>query len=165
MSDAPPARSAPVTSPGAAVAAGRLGHGIKRAEQAMIARKTRALRRFGLTVPQYAVLLLLAAVEGSAAGMSAAQLARECMVTPQTMATVLLNLERAGLIERQGSALHQKVVVNILTARGRGLVEEADEAIMRVERALAAAFSAAERAEFDRFLERSVAVMNSLDGD
>ncbi|EIV92578.1 MarR family winged helix-turn-helix transcriptional regulator [Frankia sp. QA3] len=159
MSDAPTSRVVPAISPGAAVAAERLGHAIKRAEQAMIARKTRVLRRFGLTVPQYAALLLLASMEG----MSAAQLARECMVTPQTMATILLNLERGGLIERHGSALHQKVVVNALTARGRSLVEEADEVILRVEGALSAAYSDTERAAFDEFLERSVTVMNSLD--
>ncbi|MEV4296238.1 MarR family winged helix-turn-helix transcriptional regulator [Microbispora rosea] len=140
------------------LAAGRLGHVIKRAEQALIGRKTHALREYGLTVPQYATLLLLSTSDG----MSAAQLARECMVTPQTMATVLANLERAGLIERRTSALHQKVLVNTLTARGRTLVHKADEAALRVERALGAAFTEDERRLFEAFLERAVTTLNRL---
>ena len=111
------------------VAAGRLGHTIKRAEQALIGRKTEALREFGLTVPQYAVLLLLSVSDG----MSAAQLARECMVTPQTMATVLTNLEKADLVVREPSELHQKVVVNRATRAGRAIVKKADKAALRVE--------------------------------
>jgi DNA-binding MarR family transcriptional regulator len=131
---------------------------IKRAEQALIGRKTHALREFGLTVPQYAVLLLLA----SSDGMSAAQLARECMVTPQTMATVLANLERDGLIDRHPSALHQKVVVNVATAEGRAVVEKADEAALRVEGALSAAFTPEELRAFEGFLERAIATLGEL---
>lgn len=46
------------------IGADRLGHVIKRAEQALIARKTRVLRAFDLTVPQYAALLLLSGTDG-----------------------------------------------------------------------------------------------------
>ena len=60
----------------------RLGLVIKRAEQALIAEKTRVLQEFHLTVPQYAVLLVLRQTSEA----SAAQLARACLVTPQTMA-------------------------------------------------------------------------------
>ncbi|GAA2224172.1 hypothetical protein GCM10010232_06220 [Streptomyces amakusaensis] len=141
----------------AGVAAGRLGHVIKRAEQALITRKTHVLREFGLTVPQYAVLLLLTASDG----MSAAQLARECMVTPQTMATVLANLERDGLIERHPSPLHQKVVVNAATPEGRAVLAEADKVARRVEGALGAAFTPAERRQFEDFLERSISTLET----
>jgi DNA-binding MarR family transcriptional regulator len=112
------------------VAAGRLGHTIKRAEQALIARKTEALREFGLTVPQYSVLLLLSVSDG----MSAAQLARECMVTPQTMAT------RAG----------------------RAIAKKADKAALRVEGSLSAEFTPEELAHFEEYLERAIALLGSL---
>ncbi|MFE4311963.1 MarR family winged helix-turn-helix transcriptional regulator [Streptomyces sp. NPDC056891] len=141
------------------VAAGRLGHTIKRAEQALIGRKTEALREFGLTVPQYAVLMLLSVSDG----MSAAQLARECMVTPQTMATVLANLEKADLVVREPSELHQKVVVNRATRAGRAVVKKADKAALRVEGALGAEFTPEERARFEEYLERAVAVLGSLE--
>lgn len=136
---------------------GRLGFVIKRAEQALIARKTAALREFGLTVPQYAALLLLA--DAGDTGMSAAQLARESLVTPQTMATVLANLEAKALIERGPSPLHQKIVVNRLTAAGTALLTDADAAARHVERQLADAFTEPELAEFTSLLERAIATL------
>ncbi|MCT4352108.1 MarR family transcriptional regulator [Streptomyces sp. Je 1-79] len=141
------------------VAAGRLGHTIKRAEQALIGRKTDVLREFGLTVPQYSVLLLLSVSDG----MSAAQLARECMVTPQTMATVLTNLEKADLVFREPSELHQKVVVNRATRAGHAIAKKADKAALRVEGSLGAEFTPEERARFEEYLERTIAVLGALE--
>ncbi|WP_406863670.1 MarR family transcriptional regulator [Streptomyces sp. HUAS MG47] len=141
-----------------AVAAGRIGHTLKRAEQALIGRKTQVLRAYGLTVPQYAALLLLAHSDG----MSAAQLARECMVTPQTMSTVLTNLEKGGLIERHSSPLHQKVQVARATDEGRAVLRKADEAALRVEGALAEAYTPEERAAFEAYLERAIIVLDDL---
>ncbi|MFF4872653.1 MarR family winged helix-turn-helix transcriptional regulator [Streptomyces sp. NPDC090109] len=140
------------------VAAGRLGHTIKRAEQALIGRKTDVLREFGLTVPQYSVLLLLSVSDG----MSAAQLARECMVTPQTMATVLANLEKADLVFREPSELHQKVVVNRATRAGRAIAKKADKAALRVEGSLGAEFTPEERALFEEYLERAIALLEAM---
>lgn len=140
------------------MAAGRLGHTIKRAEQALIARKTHVLREFDLTVPQYSVLLLLSVSDG----MSAAQLARESMVTPQTMATVLANLEKAGLVVREPSELHQKVVVNRITRAGRTVLKKADKAALQVEGALSGQFSAAELARFEEYLERAIDLLGKL---
>ena len=133
----------------------RLGLVIKRAEQALIAEKTRVLQEFHLTVPQYAVLLVLRQTSEA----SAAQLARACLVTPQTMATVLTNLEGKGLIERAVSPLHQRVRVAQLTAKGTDLVRRADPAVLAVERRLAAAFTADEREAFTEHLERAIGVL------
>ncbi|MBU6529832.1 MarR family winged helix-turn-helix transcriptional regulator [Streptomyces sp. NPDC057245] len=141
------------------LAAGRLGHTIKRAEQALISRKTRALREFDLTVPQYSILLLLSVSDG----MSAAQLARECLVTPQTVATVLTNLEKTGLIAREPSKLHQKVVVNRITRSGRAVARKADKAALQVEAALGSAFEPEERERFEKYLERAIATLTELD--
>ncbi|SFE40033.1 DNA-binding transcriptional regulator, MarR family [Actinoplanes philippinensis] len=135
----------------------RLGLVIKRAEQALIARKTAVLREFGLTVPQYAALLLLSGGDG----MSAAQLARESLVTPQTMATVLTNLETKGLIERDQSPLHQKVVVNRVTPAGAALLTGADAAAVRVERSLAAAYTDTERKQLAELLERAITTLTT----
>lgn len=135
----------------------RLGLVIKRAEQALISEKTRALQQFQLTVPQYAVLVVL--WETSEA--SAAQLARACLVTPQTMATVLANLEDKGLIERVVSPLHQRVRVARLTTDGTHLVKRADPAVLAVEQRLAAAFTPAERQVFTEHLERTIAALTA----
>ncbi|MEV5143600.1 MarR family transcriptional regulator [Streptomyces sp. NPDC052727] len=140
-------------SPVTAVVANRLGNTIKRAEQALISRKTQVLRQFDLTVPRYSVLLLLSLFPG---GMSAAQLARESMVTPQTMSTVLANLEKRGWMEREPSQLHQKVIVNKLTKAGRAVLKKADKEALRVEDELRAAFTAAELEQFEDYLERAI---------
>ncbi|MFI9646570.1 MarR family winged helix-turn-helix transcriptional regulator [Streptomyces sp. NPDC052040] len=135
----------------------RLGNTIKRAEQALIARKTQVLRQFDLTVPQYSVLLLLSLFPG---GMSAAQLARESMVTPQTMSTVLANLEKHGLMEREPSPLHQKVIVNKLTRAGRAVLKKADKEAVRVEDGLRAEFTPKEFEQFEDYLERAIKTLN-----
>ena len=113
----------------------RTGHAIKRAEQALIAAKDAALRPFDLTVPQYAALLLLAGQPG----LSGAELARRALVTPQTMSTVLANLERKGLVDRAVHPVHSRIVEVRLTDRGADLLRRADQAALRVEAALDAA--------------------------
>lgn len=149
--EADTSRSDPVEPP-----SGRLGHVIKRVEQALISRKTQVLRAYDLTVPQYTTLLLLSRADG----MSAAQLARDTLVTPPTMATVLTNLESKGLVERQPSLLHQKVLVAKATRAGRAAVKKADLAALRVEKQLADAFEPDELALYRDFLERTVKVLD-----
>jgi DNA-binding MarR family transcriptional regulator len=130
----------------------RLGTWIKRAEQALIAEKTRVLRPIGLTVPQYAAMGALYYVPGQ----SAAQLARTAAVSPQTMATILANLETKGLISRTPSALHSKVLVTRLTEEGEALIKKADAAARAVEIRLAQGFSGNEQAQLRNLLERSI---------
>ncbi|MFJ9691559.1 MarR family winged helix-turn-helix transcriptional regulator [Kitasatospora sp. NPDC101183] len=137
----------------------RLGHAVKRAEQALIAEKSRALRTVDLTVPQYVALLVLQ----QSSGMSGAQLARECMVTPQTMTTILTNLENKGLISREPSSVHQKVLVTRLTRSGRALAKKADTLALGVEQRLTDALSAAEQAQLRDLLDRSTAALRRTD--
>jgi DNA-binding MarR family transcriptional regulator len=129
----------------------RVGHAIKRAEQALITAKSMVLREFNLTVPQYTVLLAVSYLPGS----SGAQLARVCEVTPQTMTTVLSNLENKGLITRTQSSVHQKVLVTALTPSGRAMLKKADARERSVEHRLDLAFDPAERATFIELLERA----------
>ncbi|MFF2073813.1 MarR family winged helix-turn-helix transcriptional regulator [Kitasatospora sp. NPDC058162] len=137
----------------------RLGHAIKRAEQALISEKSRALRAVDLTVPQYVTLLVLQ----QSSGMSGAQLARECMVTPQTMTTILTNLENKGLITRETSSVHQKVLVAKLTRSGRTLAKKADTLAREVEKRLTDALDDTEQAQLRELLERSAAALRKTD--
>ena len=102
----------------------RLGSHLKRVEQELQSAKAAAVKPAGLTVPQYA-----------------AELARRCAVTPQTMTTILRNLESAGLIERTPHPLHRHVIETRPTPTGRKALDQADERAAGVERRLAAAFS------------------------
>ncbi|AXL13908.1 MarR family transcriptional regulator [Microbacterium foliorum] len=130
----------------------RIGTFLKRAEQALIAEKTRVLRPFDLTVAQYAAMLAL----HYAPGQSAAQLARAAAVTPQTMAAVLGSLESKQLIERVVSTLHAKVLVVTLTDAGEDLVMKADVEAKAVEARLKRAFTAPESMALISLLERSI---------
>lgn len=139
----------------------RLGTWIKQAEQALMAEKARVLRPFELTVPQYAAMNALYYVPGQ----SAAQLARTALVSPQTMATILTNLESKGLISRTPSAIHSKVLVTKLTPAGEALTKVADAAARGVEMRLAATFSDEDRAELQGLLERAIGVLRDPNGD
>lgn len=116
-----------------------------------MAEKSRVLREFGLTVAQYSALMLLRYVPAA----SAAQLSRACLVTPQTMATIVTNLEQKGLVTREPSTLHQRVVCTRLTAGGKSVVRRADRAAKSVEQRLSAQFSAAETARLVELLGRA----------
>ncbi|GAA4963206.1 DNA-binding MarR family transcriptional regulator [Nonomuraea thailandensis] len=128
----------------------RLGLDIKRSEQALIAAKQAAVRPAGLTVPQYAALLVLAA----SPGISGAALARTCLVTPQAMTVVLKNLEERGLVERSPHPWHRNVLETRLTEAGQAALEVADERASVIERAIADEFSAEERQTLRSMLAR-----------
>lgn len=118
----------------------RLGSHLKRVELDLNTAKAAAVRPAGLTVPQYAALFVL----DEQPGISAAELARRCLVTPQTMTTILRNLEAAGMIERTPHPLHRHVIETRPTPVGRKALEAADERATSVERRLAAEFTAEE---------------------
>lgn len=135
----------------------RIGSHVKRAEQALLAAKNAALKPAAVTVPQYAALLWLA----EKPGISAAALARLCGVTPPTMNTVLKNLQERGFIRRTPHEWHRNVLETRLTVEGRAALELADTGAVRVERALAAAFSGEERELLIGLLGRCAEVLDA----
>lgn len=128
----------------------RLGLDIKRTEQELMSAKNAAVRAAGLTVPQYAALY---ALDGNP-GMSAAALARACLVTPQAMTVVLRNLEDHALVERTPHEWHRHIKEVRLTDAGRAALAAADERAVTVERAIAAALTTDERATLRDLLKR-----------
>ncbi|GAB2446717.1 MarR family winged helix-turn-helix transcriptional regulator [Nocardia tengchongensis] len=139
----------------------RLGSYIKRAEQALMGAKNAALKPTGVTIPQYAALYVLS----ENPGISAAELARRCGVTPPTMNTVLTNLRDRGLIERTPHAWHRNVLETSLTDEGRKVMRAADKRAVPVERALAAEFTEAESAALIAMLERAATVLDAVRPD
>lgn len=135
----------------------RIGSHLKSAEQTLMAAKSDALRKFDLTVAQFAALIALYYVPGQ----SSAQLARTAAVTPQTMAQVLAKLEQKRLITREPSKLHSKVLVTNLTEAGETLVLEADFETRGIEQRLANAFTEDERTQLRTLLQRAVQVLRA----
>lgn len=128
---------------------------IRRAEQALMSHHEGALRRYGLTMTQYAVMLTLSAEDG----MSGAQLARACGVTQQSMATVLTTLQGKDLITRTPSPAHAKVLLTHLTPAGRDLLDHAFQEVNVLERQLAAAFTPDEHAALCALLDRATTTL------
>ena len=127
----------------------RLGFSIKRAEQAMMVAKSKALREYDLSVAQYAAVLSLYYAPGQSAAA----------VTPQTMATVLARLEAKKLITRVPSEIHSRVNVVTLTPAGEELGLKADEKARAVEDLMSSEFTPQEQEQLRDLLGRLVEVL------
>lgn len=139
----------------------RLGFHVKRVEQELMALKHAALRPTGLTVPQYTALLLLDGQEG----ISGAALARGCMVTPQTMSTILANLQTKGLVERTQHPWHRNVLETRLTEAGRKALDIADAAATTIEERLRAEFTDLEREQLITLLARCSTALSANESE
>ncbi|KUL29577.1 MarR family winged helix-turn-helix transcriptional regulator [Actinoplanes awajinensis] len=126
-----------------------LGH-VKRAEQVTQAAKEFVLRDFGMTPAQQSALAILSDHDG----ITAAQLARECAVTPQTMNSTLGRLDRRGLIERRPHPMHGTLIEIRMTPAGRAAFEQADARVAELDVALSAGLSASELTLLKQLLER-----------
>jgi DNA-binding MarR family transcriptional regulator len=146
---APARRTAPQPS---AVEEPRLGMLVKRAEQAMLRAKSTALKFVGLTPAQYVALYELDAQPG----ITAATLARLCLVSPQAMMILLKSMEQQGLITRSFHPRHPNVLELHMTDVGREALRDARERVDPIEERVFAAFSAKETAAFREFLSRFI---------
>ncbi len=118
----------------------RVGYVLKRVQQALRAAMDEALRRHGLTTAQYAALSALEA----GPGLSGAELARRCFVTPQTMNEIVAHLEVDGLIARWRGD-DARVLRAYLTASGQNLVSACHQAVEAIEERMVSELSPSER--------------------
>jgi DNA-binding MarR family transcriptional regulator len=130
----------------------RLGMLVKRAEQAMVRAKSLALKSVGLTPSQYVALFEL----DQQPGITAATLARACLVTPQAMMILLKTMEQQGLIARSSHPRHPNVVELHMTEVGREALHTAHERVDPIERRVFGVFSPKDMAAFREFLSRFI---------
>jgi DNA-binding MarR family transcriptional regulator len=128
----------------------RLGYELKRAQQALRTAMDKGLERHGLTTAQYAALAMLE----DASGISSAELARRCFVTPQTMNVIVAGLERRGLLERRAHPVHGRILETTLTGDGAALLELAHEQVRAIEAQMSAQLSTTERRQLFDLLGR-----------
>jgi DNA-binding MarR family transcriptional regulator len=138
MPSRPPARD---KAEGYAVG-NRLSDSVTSLEHELSGAKDAVLRPMGLTVPQYSALLVVA----EAPGISGAALARQCLVTPQTMTTVLGNLTVKGLIERRTVRGQGRAMETTITRPGKTLLARADKKVEKVESLLSGQLSRTDQA-------------------
>lgn len=123
---------------------------LKHAELAVRGCVEVALEQFDLTPNQFLMLLRLSHKEG----LSAAELARGIGVRPQSLTEIINPLSEKGLIEREESPEHRRVLRITLTAEGRQLLARALRIGHQLEKELVADLSAGELAALLAALEK-----------
>jgi DNA-binding MarR family transcriptional regulator len=137
----------------------RLGMLVKRAEQAMVRAKSAALKTVGLSPSQYVALFEL----DEQPGITAATLARACLVTPQAMMILLKTMEQQGLITRSSHPRHPNVLELHMTEVGREALHTARERVDPLERRVFGVFSPKELVAFREFLSRFIEAFGGSD--
>ncbi|HEY6818904.1 MAG TPA: MarR family transcriptional regulator [Mycobacterium sp.] len=140
---------------------GALAYRLKLADNALVARKSAAVRALDLTESQCKVLTLLA----DGVPKSATHLAREALVTSQTMTGIVKNLEAKDLVTRHPSPDHARVMLVSLTESGVTRADQAHELARHVESALRDAMSDKDYQRLLRLLEHAVLLVPNLDID
>lgn len=127
---------------------GRLGFLLRQANGAFAAAMEHRLRDHGLTRPQFGVLSVLVADPG----LSAADLARAAMVTPQAINLLVGGLEREGLLRREPHPTHGRVLQLFATDEGARRVEDAYPAVIELEERIVEGLSSRQVAAIKRWL-------------
>lgn len=125
-----------------------VGYLVKRVQQAFRRRSDSALREAGVSMAQYAVLRALADHPEA----SAADLARLCFVTRQSLQDVLTGLRSSGMVDNASTPVRGRARALRLTDTGAQRLEAAHVAVMGVETTMVQGFSSAQRAELGRLL-------------
>ena len=105
------------------------GYFIKQVQHTMRVQMDRGLHDLDITTPQFAVLSWLR----ESPGLSNAELAVKCFVTPQTMNLILQKLEARQLVSRTPSTGHGKIINTALTSLGEDTLTRAKQQMLAVE--------------------------------
>ena len=127
---------------------GHIGFLLVQAWHALSAAMDTALRPHHLTPAQYGVLSVLARDPG----LSGADVARACNITPQAANEVLATLERNRLIERHPHPTHGRILRATLTGEGQRRLQAANPAVRALEAAIEDGFTADEIATVKSWL-------------
>ena len=112
-----------------------------------------ALRELDLTTPQWGALACI----GRAEGLSGAEMARIRHLTPQTMHTILHNLEQRGLVIREKHPEHGTLLCVRLTDEGRQRLDESAEVVRHVHTRMVAGLDEQEQRILVDLLHRCTA--------
>jgi DNA-binding MarR family transcriptional regulator len=129
-----------------------LGKLLKRSEQTLLRAKSAAVKTVGLTLAQYVALAELAELPG----ITGAELARACLVSPQAMMVVLKAMEEQGLVERTQHPRHQTVLEIHLTSVGREALSAARKRAEPIEQRITKVLSKREVGTLRALLRRCI---------
>jgi DNA-binding MarR family transcriptional regulator len=106
--------------------------------------------RFGLTVPEWRVIAVLA----RAPGLSAAEVAARTAMDKVAVSRAVASLARGGRVRRAQAAHDRRRSVLTLTTRGRSVYRRIVPLALAYEQRLLEALSADEQAQFGKLLAR-----------
>lgn len=109
---------------------GHIGYLLRQGQHAMRQSLESALADLDLTQPQFTVMVLVRAYPE----ISAADIARLSLLTPQTVAVIMRNLVRDGWITRQADPIHGRKLKLALTDDGKALLKKAQRRADRLEK-------------------------------
>lgn len=132
---------------------------LRQADNALVAKKAAAVRALDLTESQCKVLNLLS----DGVPKSATHLAREALVTSQTMTGIVKNLEAKDLVQRHPSPDHARVMLVSLTPSGEDRADKAVDLAQHVENALRDAMPEKDYRLLLRLLQRVADLAPGLD--
>jgi DNA-binding MarR family transcriptional regulator len=118
-----------------------IGYLVKRVQQGLRRQCDAALKATGISMAQYATLRAL----DEHPEASAAELARLCFVTRQSLQDVLTGLRAAGLIENADAEPRGRAQSLALTRQGSRRLQAAHEAVFAVEAVMLQGISAEDR--------------------
>lgn len=133
-----------------------ISYAIARLQQRVFARVTERVAPYGLTTLQFTTLSVLSR---HGAPLSASQLARRALMTPQSMSEVIHALEAKGLIKRNPHPNHRRTLPATLTAKGRRVLAACEADVADFEEIMLQGFSGEER---EAFLEMIKAAVRNL---
>ncbi len=122
----------------------RLGYALWQAQHAVERVMEEALKPLGISLTQAAGLLHLSRQPG----LSGAELARRLLITPQSTATILGQMEERGWVVRQAHAVHRAVVEVHVTPIGLELLDRAIAVMDRVDARIARGLEGPARVAF-----------------
>ncbi len=114
---------------------------IGRLDHALTRRMLDVLAPLGLTVSQYTALSFLDTQEQ----LSNAQLAERTLISPQSANEMVKQMDEKGWIARAPDPFHGRVVRLGVTEAGKALLQQAHDAVARLELDMLASFTAAQR--------------------
>lgn len=130
----------------------QIGYLVKRLQHQIRSELDKALSRHGVTMATYAALSVLE----EAPGLSNAELARRCFVTPQTMNRIVQSLEEEGIVERQPDPEHGRILRTVLTHQGQQLLDSCHLQVEAVHTRMLSELDTTEQAHLTDLLRRCI---------
>ena len=125
-----------------------LGYLLYRVTAALRPEATAALKPFGLALPEFVCMRILA----MRPERSNAELARDINVSPQAMNMVLRGLQEKSMVTRPASVPSGRALPAQLTAEGKTLLRRAEAAVKIADERVLANLTPAQRRELKRLL-------------